>query len=153
MYVWPSTHVYSCTCMYMYVRDRKDTKARQYTFTDTCMHMYMYYIHIYMWRLLCILVCFIACDSSFFLLCSLLSLIVVHYARDCSCMYMYDIHVYTCTCTCRLCRCGLHSFPTPSLIFWLSLDQILQATHCTPLFRLASLLCSLSSFSALASFI
>ena len=31
------------------------------------------------------------CGSSFFLLCFLLSLIVVHYARDCSC-----------TCTCRL---------------------------------------------------
>ena len=29
-------------------------------------------------------------DSSFFLVCSLLSFIVVHYARDCSC---------TCTCT------------------------------------------------------
>ena len=43
-------------------------------------------------RLLWILVCFIACDSSFFLLCSLLSFIVVHYACDCSC---------TCTCTCR----------------------------------------------------
>ena len=37
-------------------------------------------------RLLCILVCFIVCDSSFFLLCALLSLIVVHYARDCSCI-------------------------------------------------------------------
>ena len=36
-------------------------------------------------RLLCILVRFIVCDSSFFLLCSLLSWIVVHYARDCSC--------------------------------------------------------------------
>ena len=31
-------------------------------------------------RLLWILVCFIGCDSSFFLLCSLLSSIVVHYA-------------------------------------------------------------------------
>ena len=37
-----------------------------------------------------ILICFIVCDSSFCLLCSLLSLIVVHYARDCSC---------SCTCT------------------------------------------------------
>ncbi len=36
-----------------------------------------------------LVVCFIACDSSFSLLCSLLSFIVVHYARDCSCMYMY----------------------------------------------------------------
>ena len=34
--------------------------------------------------MLWILVCFIVCDSSFFLLCSLPSLIVVHYARDCS---------------------------------------------------------------------
>ena len=32
-----------------------------------------------------ILVCCITCGSSFFLLCSLLSLIVVYYARDCSC--------------------------------------------------------------------
>ena len=37
-------------------------------------------------------VCFIVCDSSFFLLCSLLSFIVVHYAHDCSC-----------TCMCGIC--------------------------------------------------
>ena len=80
--------------MYMYVRDRKDPKARQYTFTDMCMHMYMYYIHMYTLRLLCILVCFIACDSSFFLLCSLLSLIVVDYARDGSCTCTIYIHVH-----------------------------------------------------------
>ena len=36
-------------------------------------------------RLLWIGVCFIVCDSSFFLLCSLPSLTVVHYACDCSC--------------------------------------------------------------------
>ena len=35
---------------------------------------------------------FIVCDSSFFLLCSLLSFIVVHYARDCSCMYVCVHH-------------------------------------------------------------
>ena len=28
---------------------------------------------------------YIVCDSSYFLICALLSLIVVHYARDCSC--------------------------------------------------------------------
>ena len=49
------------------------------------------------------------CGSSFFLLCFLLSLIVVHYACDCSCtvhtalyvhvLYIY-IHVCTCTCMC-----------------------------------------------------
>ena len=39
---------------------------------------------------------FRVCDSSFFLLCSLLSLIVVHYARDCSC---------TCTCPSPLFNC------------------------------------------------
>ena len=49
--------------------------------------MYMYVANIKLYfskllRLLCILVRFIVCDSSFFL-CSLLSLIVVHYARDC----------------------------------------------------------------------
>ena len=31
------------------------------------------------------MVCFVTCGSSFFLLCSLLSLIVVHYAREFSC--------------------------------------------------------------------
>ena len=41
-------------------------------------------------RLLWILVCFIVCDSSFFLLCSLLSFIAVHYARDCSCTCSSD---------------------------------------------------------------
>ena len=62
------------------------------------MYMYMYNIIYFSkpLRLLQILV-FVACDSSFFLLCSLLSFIVVHYARDCSCtcisrdtMYVYS---------------------------------------------------------------
>ena len=48
-------------------------------------------------RLLWILVCFIACDSSFFLLCSLLSLTVVHYARDCSCAYIQATVLMHCT--------------------------------------------------------
>ena len=54
--------------------------------------MYMYFSKLL--RLLWILVCFIVCDSSFFLLCSLLSFIVVHYARDCSCtcIYIYNVH-------------------------------------------------------------
>ncbi len=44
------------------------------------------------------MVCFIACDSSFFLLCSLLSLIVVHCAlivRAGMYMYIYvNVHVH-----------------------------------------------------------
>ena len=51
----------------------------------------------------------IACDSSFFLLCSLLSLIVVHYARDWSC---------TCLCIKVL---WLYIF-TICLLFWQSID-------------------------------
>ena len=43
-------------------------------------------IYTHMLRLcILVLVRFIACDPSFFLLCSLPSLTVVHYARDCSC--------------------------------------------------------------------
>ena len=46
-----------------------------------------------------ILVCFIVYDFSFFLICSLLSLIVVHYARDCSCTcILYNEHVHVCEC-------------------------------------------------------
>ena len=48
--------------------------------TYTCIHVHKPL------RLLWILVYFVVCDSSFFLLCSLLSFIVVHYARDCSCV-------------------------------------------------------------------
>ena len=61
-----------------------------------CIHVKLYLSKLL--RLLWILVCFIVCDSSFFLLCCLLSLIVVHYACDCSftwtmaCTYMYSAH-------------------------------------------------------------
>ena len=57
-------------------------------------------------KLLCILVCFIECDSSFFLLCSLLSSIVVHYTRDHSCVYM---------CTCISWSCSWVQLPCVDL--------------------------------------
>ena len=42
---------------------------------------------------------FVVNDSSFFLLCSLVSFIVVHYARDCSCTpapeNQYKAHLYS----------------------------------------------------------
>ena len=51
-----------------------------------------------------ILVCFIVCDSSFFLLCSLLSLLVVHYARDCMRDYTSKLVKLLFVCTiCCLC--------------------------------------------------
>ncbi len=86
----------------------------------------------------CILVCFIVCGSSFFLLC-LLSLFVVHYACDCSCIsplisgvthssvvrsgpgeLNHQRHpppycAYTCTCTCTCTVQGLHTSLSPSL--------------------------------------
>ena len=66
--------------IYMYIRD-------VYLFLMRLLHtLYIYFSKPL--RLLWILVCFILCGSSFFLLCSLLSLIVVHYVRDCSCTCM-----------------------------------------------------------------
>ena len=53
------------------------------------MYLFLHYLSMYMkeYMLLCILVCLIVCRSSFSSVLLILSLIVVHYARDCSCMY------------------------------------------------------------------
>ena len=64
---------------------------------------------------------FIVCDFSFFLLCSLLSFIVVHYARDCSCGVRACNRGNVCLCLIRLNTYylyvffGMHSSSTNAL--------------------------------------
>ena len=69
-------HVATCTCIYMYAAC---VNLRPYMYIRV--HIKLYFCKLL--RLLWTLVCLMMCDSSFFLLCSLLSLIVVHYVRDC----------------------------------------------------------------------
>ena len=47
-----------------------------------------------------VVVYYIVCDSSFFLLCSFLSFfqVVVHYARDCSCTCVHVLYMYMYVC-------------------------------------------------------